>query len=810
MPTGVPTHTHDTHDAHGIRSPTRGNTTDYDYDASTNLLRQLTTPEEKDIRYDYNPYTDQLRRVFLDLDRDNTYDSNETYNYYTYDDDRLSRITSNGLSYYFDYDNFGYNTAVKVGNSSTQATLITNTYDTNTGLLSESDYGNGDEVSYVYDDLNRPIKVYYDGVLKFRYYYNGEGTLGRMVDIENDIDYYYMYDAAGRPGMVSRDNGIISWYQYDDNLNNHLTNEYFYEQIGDTGTIFKSTYRSDEDGRPVYAILEKDDETNYCYEITIRDQLSRTQEAEYKLGSSNTKFTYYYDYESGGNGTDTNLIEEVRYDGTSDVVNYTYDDNGNIATISDGTNTIQYYYDALNQLVRENNPFLGTSGQTVIYAYNRGGNMENKRIYAFTAGTATPTTQLDVIDYSYGSAFWGDKLTSYDGNSISHDNVGNVVSHNGWAYTWKWGKRLATAGNTSAGISTSYKYDDKGIRTYKRVTDGGSTTTYNYNLMGDKITYEERTGSGACSMYYAYDNSSKLFGVYYDGAGTSNDGFYFFKRNIQGDIIGILDRNGVEVVTYLYDTWGKLISTTGSKASTIGEDNPFRYRGYYYDEETGLYYLNQRYYNPEWGRFISADTVIGQQGDLLGHNLFAYCQNNPVTFCDPSGNFLVAAIVVGALIGATVLLSGCSNSVSNKPDLDRSSASPGTYNCYGNAIGKQVRANPTGYVQGQSTEDTFKQVVKDIGADNIRRLQSIDDPISEEENMVAMKCGPDDYHFMVRVGGVWYNKPGTTRLIENELSSIVTADIWYGRYLNSNGVLHEERSIYYDDETIYFAISKEW
>ena len=80
-------------------------------------------------------------------------------------------------------------------------------------------------------------------------------------------------------------------------------------------------------------------------------------------------------------------------------------------------------------------------------------------------------------------------------------------------------------------------------------------------------------------MYYAYDNSGKLFGVYYDGA--SNDGFYFYKRNIQGDIIGILDRNGVEVVTYLYDTWGKLISTTGSKASTIGEDNPFRYRGYY-------------------------------------------------------------------------------------------------------------------------------------------------------------------------------------------------------------------------------------
>ena len=121
------------------------------------------------------------------------------------------------------------------------------------------------------------------------------------------------------------------------------------------------------------------------------------------------------------------------------------------------------------------------------------------------------------------------------------------------------------------------------------------------------------------------------------------------------DIIGILDRNGVEVVTYLYDTWGKLISTTGSKASTIGEDNPFRYRGYYYDEETGLYYLNQRYYNPEWGRFISADDNMGQTGELLSHNVYAYCANNPVIREDPDGDiFNVIAGVIGGVVGAVV------------------------------------------------------------------------------------------------------------------------------------------------------------
>ena len=95
--------------------------------------------------------------------------------------------------------------------------------------------------------------------------------------------------------------------------------------------------------------------------------------------------------------------------------------------------------------------------------------------------------------------------------------------------------------------------------------------------------------------------------------------------------------NGTEVVAYTYDTWGNILSVTGSRAATVGADNPFRYKGYYWDEETGLYYLNQRYYNPEWGRFINADDLIGETGDLLGHNLFAYCQNNPVMNSDPSG-----------------------------------------------------------------------------------------------------------------------------------------------------------------------------
>jgi RHS repeat-associated protein len=115
---------------------------------------------------------------------------------------------------------------------------------------------------------------------------------------------------------------------------------------------------------------------------------------------------------------------------------------------------------------------------------------------------------------------------------------------------------------------------------------------------------------------------------------------------LQGDVVALLDSTGTEVVTYQYDTWGNQVSITGTKASTVGEKNPYRYRGYRYDSETKLYYLNARYYNPEWGRFLNADTFRGLTGDLLSHNAFAYAKNNPVMYVDPTGYFWKSIIKV--------------------------------------------------------------------------------------------------------------------------------------------------------------------
>ena len=154
-------------------------------------------------------------------------------------------------------------------------------------------------------------------------------------------------------------------------------------------------------------------------------------------------------------------------------------------------------------------------------------------------------------------------------------------------------------------------------------------------------------------LYYIHDDNNKLIGFRYNGV------TYYYKKNIQEDIIGILDSDYNVIVNYQYDAWGRILSITDNNGNEITNTNhiayinPFRYRSYYYDNETKLYYLNSRYYNPNWGRFLNADGTIAANEDVISHNLFAYVSNNPINKLDSDGNF---AISLGIAIGGLLLL----------------------------------------------------------------------------------------------------------------------------------------------------------
>ena len=152
------------------------------------------------------------------------------------------------------------------------------------------------------------------------------------------------------------------------------------------------------------------------------------------------------------------------------------------------------------------------------------------------------------------------------------------------------------------------------------------------------------------TITFVYNSSGSPIYLEYDGK------TYYYEKNLQGDVVGILNTEGEEVVHYDYNAWGEVTGVTGTLADTLGKDNPLRYRGYFYDEETGLYYLQSRYYSADHMRFLSEDDPVlsNDQGEPLGSNLYGYCVNNPVKNSDPTGTFGSPLQWVMAAIGGIV------------------------------------------------------------------------------------------------------------------------------------------------------------
>ena len=179
-------------------------------------------------------------------------------------------------------------------------------------------------------------------------------------------------------------------------------------------------------------------------------------------------------------------------------------------------------------------------------------------------------------------------------------------------------------------MTTTYKYGADGLRTQKKV----GSTTYNY-YYADGLLVRQTWGSNY--MDFLYDESGSAYSFIYNGTQ------YYYLKNLQGDVVRILNTSGTTVVAYSYDAWGKCTITSGA-SNAIANANPIRYRGYYYDTDTGFYYLQSRYYDPAVKRFINADGYINANGDFIGFNMYTYCSNNPINLSDSNGESAKAAL----------------------------------------------------------------------------------------------------------------------------------------------------------------------
>jgi len=425
--------------------------------------------------------------------------------------------------------------------------------------------------------------------------------------------------------------GILSGYRYEYDANNNLS-KLICRMGNEEEPSWATTYVYDKDNRPTEVLLDNGKKI-----INTYDAIGRVTSRDLKNGNTTILGTTIT-YAPGANGSKTALVATYQ-NGTDDAYNYAYDENGNIIQIWRGSGTFDsapekysYEYDAANQLVRENLYYgSGNSNNaTYVYTYDQWGNILTKKRHLYTTGTPGGNGLL-LGNYSYTDSQWGDLLTSYNGSTITYDAMGNPTSYLGKTLTWE-GKQLT--GYSHGSTSISYAYNEDGLRLQKIVNN--ETTEYCYNgsvLIGMKVG----TGNTAKILRFSYDASGNAAAVDYSADNGSTFTTYYYVRNAQNDVVKLIDGSGNTVVEYLYDSWGKSISVTGTLATTLGADQPFRYRGYVYDEETGFYYLQSRYYDPTTCRFISADVLLSTGQGVIGHNSFAYCNNNPVEKEDSQG-----------------------------------------------------------------------------------------------------------------------------------------------------------------------------
>ena len=504
------------------------------------------------------------------------------------------------------------------------------------------------------------------------------------------LAYEYEYTADGQISEFTNNvSGSITTYSYDDNrrlksyIEQNSDGEVYHNlncSISYTGSnnyaqtqhsltygngsysaeaqvTYNFDYNDFETLLDSYSILTNTTHGEISFTYDYYDRVSNVINRQVDSNNSSNVFKNEIDYTYVTEGDSTSILvgsySSSINDGTATTYTYTYDKNGYITKInySDG-NEVRYVYDDIGQLIREDSELFNA---TYVYDYDTAGNRISRKTYNLTAAGATLPSVKSTKTYSYSTSEWGDLLTSYIGTAITYDSIGNPTSYRGYNFSWT-GRRLT--GATKVGNVYSFTYNDEGIRTSK--TKNGVTT--NYYVSGSQIIAEETNNN---LTVYIYDENGSPIGMQYHGASYAEDTWdvFWYEKNLQGDVVAIYDKAGTKLISYTYDAWGNwMVYPHNGGYSTAAFNNPFRYRGYYYDTDLGLYYLGSRYYDIDTGRFINADNQLSTGSDLTGMNLFAYCGNNPVNRIDPTGeawwHWALGAAVVAVAAVATVVTCG--------------------------------------------------------------------------------------------------------------------------------------------------------
>ena len=584
---------------------------------------------------------------------------------YEYDaSDRLSKITTSSTVYNLDYDSFGNSESISVGTNE----LANYEYNENNGKLKRVTYGNGYAVEYVYNELEQLECVKYRSdesssfITAYEYEYTADGQIYLLKDNINGRAIVYVYDESDRLEGCKE----YTTSEYESILDTTLTYNTKSEliKVDNKLTYLSGTASASDSITRQYTYLDDGKlstynvSSNLVSNITYTyDSLDRVSSVLYNnSGNGNSltvreQYTYSEDTSYGEGALVASYINTVGSSSTT--YTYTYNGDGYITQVQiNGNSEIKYSYNYLGQLVSEDND---VTGMYYTYTYDNAGNITKatRQFQSTSGGGGITITAVgeDVLDplivplptvitntYSYTNSQWGDLLTSYNGTAIEYDEIGNPLSYyNGSSYDFTWnGRRLAMA--TKGTKYMSFAYNSDGLRISKTVNDVTRHYVYDGDLLVAEYTDTE-------AIVYIYDAFNSPIGFKCRTSSYTADAWdvYWYGKNLQGDIVAVYNSAGTLLMSYEYTAWGgatRYYSNGGG--TTTATKNNLTYRGYYYDSDLGMYYLQSRYYDPVICRFINADipdVITATPTALTDKNLYAYCDNNPVMRSDHDGMF---------------------------------------------------------------------------------------------------------------------------------------------------------------------------
>jgi len=607
-------------------SDERGRFTTYTVDANNSRITEKTYRDGTKAAYEYDSAGKTTKVTAKKAN--GTEVANVSYGYDALGNmDRITR--GDGMRYDIEYNPFGDIKTIGINGKS--EALVSYTYKEKNGRLKEIGYANGDKAKLFYNSAGSLIaerwcNINNEDIAHYKYVYDSEGNIIRSVDILGEKEYTYLYGDNGISCVTEYDITVSGENITSRQLKNKIRNFYnedgklIKKRINDRDIFYNHTDNEDSstsstatDGNVTATIIKDGLGRKDTESVTIGD-VTAGRWFEYEEGRQPN--AYNEDYLPEAYIT-SNIVSRM-YIYADGIYRYIYDSEDRITKVTGPDTITNYTYDSQGQLLTE----------------KRGNTTLNTMTYDAYGNILTKNGKAYVYD-----TVWKDLLLSYGGQAITYDAQGNPTNYLGHTLTWEKGRQLKSFD------SNTYTYNANGIRTSKTV--GG--VKHEYVLEGSKILKETW---GNNTLVPIYDAENSVVGIKY------NDVPYLFQRNLQNDIVGIVDSTGVAVVKYSYDAWGVCTVTSDTSGINLSAINPYRYRSYYYDTEIGLYYLQSRYYDPVVSRFICGDepVFLCTSWNITSYNLFTYCLNSPVNMTDNTGYlpFFVVTGIAFALIGGVI------------------------------------------------------------------------------------------------------------------------------------------------------------